>query len=184
MKPDDISSVPVIVYERNNKIFGKRNSTVIFLTLVAILMFATSSFTKQIFGDISIISLTFVAVMFGTGMLTEVDFNSLSWHTLFLVGGGNILGKAVESSGLLGYIADGITDGRVFFSILFVKKKTFCLFLLFFPFFYLICSITVIATVDSAFLYFSILWCRSYLYFAYCCCDYSTSHNFKNRNHS
>jgi len=48
--------------------------------------------------------------MFGTGMLTEVDFNSLSWHTLFLVGGGNVLGKAVQVSGLLEYLAEGIID--------------------------------------------------------------------------
>jgi len=48
--------------------------------------------------------------MFGTGMLTDVDFNSLSWHTLFLVGGGNVLGKAVQVSGLLEYLADGIID--------------------------------------------------------------------------
>ena len=48
--------------------------------------------------------------MFGSGMLTEVDFNSLSWHTLFLVGGGNVLGKAVQVSGLLEYLADGIID--------------------------------------------------------------------------
>ena len=41
-------------------------------------------------------------------MLTEVDFNSMSWHTLFLVGGGNVLGKAIESSGLLEYLSTGI----------------------------------------------------------------------------
>jgi phosphate transporter len=48
--------------------------------------------------------------MFGSGMLSEVDFNSLNWHTLFLVGGGNVLGKAVQVSGLLEYLADGIVD--------------------------------------------------------------------------
>ncbi len=42
----------------------------------------------------------------------KVDFNSLSWHTLFLVGGGNVLGKAIQSSGLLGYLSDAITFGR------------------------------------------------------------------------
>ncbi len=49
--------------------------------------------------------------MFGSGLLSEVEFNSMSWHTLFLVGGGNVLGKAVGSSGLLEYLADGITQG-------------------------------------------------------------------------
>lgn len=109
MKPYDIKNIPVVVYERGN-VFGKRNTTVIVLSLLTIVLFATSTWTLDTFGDIAIISLGFVAVMFGTGMLTEVDFNSMSWHTLFLVGGGNVLGKAVESSGLLEYLADGITD--------------------------------------------------------------------------
>ena len=41
-----------------------------------------------------------------------MDFNSLSWHTIFLVGGGNVLGKVVQSSGLLGYLSDAITIGK------------------------------------------------------------------------
>lgn len=108
-KPDDVSSIPVIVYERSS-VIGKRNVTVMVLSLLTIVLFATSALTTEIFGDIAIISLCYVAVMFGSGMLTEVDFNSLSWHTLILVGGGNVLGKAVESSGLLTYIANGIND--------------------------------------------------------------------------
>ena len=35
----------------------------------------------------------------------QVDFNSFSWHTLFLLGGGNVLGKAIASSQLLDYLA-------------------------------------------------------------------------------
>ena len=108
-KPDDVSSIPVIVYERNI-IIGTRNMTIMTLSLFTILLFATSSLTSKIFGDIAIISLCFVSVMFGSGMLSEVDFNSLSWHTLILVGGGNVLGKAVDSSGLLAYLASDISE--------------------------------------------------------------------------
>jgi phosphate transporter len=108
-KPDDVVAIPVIVYERSS-VIGKRNMAVMFLSLLTIVLFATSALTVDIFGDIAIISLCFVAVMFGSGLLSEVDFNSLSWHTLVLVGGGNVLGKAVESSGLLAYIAEGIQD--------------------------------------------------------------------------
>ena len=108
-KPNDITSIPVIVYDRNS-VVGKRNMTVMIISLFTILLFATSSLTSHIFGDIAIISLCFVAFMFGSGMLSEVDFNSLSWHTLILVGGGNVLGKAVESSGLLTYLTAGITS--------------------------------------------------------------------------
>ena len=108
-KPDDVASIPVIVYERSS-VIGKRNMTVMAISLLTILLFATSSLTSHIFGDIAIISLCFVALMFGSGMLSEVDFNSLSWHTLILIGGGNVLGKAVESSGLLTYLTLGITS--------------------------------------------------------------------------
>lgn len=122
-RPDDVTSIPVIVYDRNT-VIGKRNLAVVGLSLFTIVLFATSSLTENIFGDISIISLCFVAVMFGSGMLSEVDFNSLSWHTLMLVGGGNVLGKAVESSGLLAYLADGITGslplGKPWIALLYI----------------------------------------------------------------
>lgn len=109
IKPNDIESIPLVVYERGN-VFGRRNVAVILSSLLTICLFATSSWTKDAFGDIAIISLCFVAFMFGSGILTEVDFNSLSWHTLILVGGGNVLGKAVETSGLLEYLSDGIMN--------------------------------------------------------------------------
>lgn len=43
-----------------------------------------------------------------TDFVWQVDFNSFSWHTLFLLGGGSVLGKAVTSSRLLDYLADVI----------------------------------------------------------------------------
>ena len=128
--PDDVSSIPVIVYERSS-VIGKRNATVMVVSLTTILLFATSSLTSHIFGDIAIISLCFVALMFGSGMLSEVDFNSLSWHTLILVGGGNVLGKAVESSGLLTYLTEGIAaslpSGEPFLALLYILLFCGCI---------------------------------------------------------
>lgn len=109
--PNDLATIPIIVYEREQPIFGRRNVMVMVLSLMTLIMFALFSVFKDIFGDIAIVALCFVALMFGSGMLSEVDFNSLSWHTLFLVGGGNVLGKAIASSGLLGYLSDTITIG-------------------------------------------------------------------------
>ena len=74
------------------------------MSILCILLFATSSLTTSIFGDIGIIATSFLVIMYGSGMLTEVDFNSMSWHTLVLVGGGNVLGKAVQTSGLLAFL--------------------------------------------------------------------------------
>ncbi|RYH12507.1 hypothetical protein EON65_38145, partial [archaeon] len=109
--PTDITSIPIIVYERNN-IITKRSVAVLSLSVLTIILFAFFQNVKNTFGDIAIIALSFVLCMFGSGMLSEVDFNSLSWHTLFLVGGGNVLGKAIGSSGLLGYLSDVITQGK------------------------------------------------------------------------
>jgi len=107
VKPYDVVAIPIVTYNTNNS-FSKKNALLLAMCITTILLFSTSSLTSEIFGDISIISLLFVGIIFGTGMLSEVDFNSMSWHTLFLVGGGNVLGKAIESSGLLEYLSDGI----------------------------------------------------------------------------
>lgn len=54
-----------------------------------------------------------------------MDFNSLNWHTIFLVGGGNVLGKAVSSSGLLAYISGDITHGKRWYLAVFRWKPHF-----------------------------------------------------------
>ena len=97
--------------------FGKKNLTTMILSLITLLLFALFQNFKFFFGDISIVAFGFIFIMFSTGMLSEVDFNSMSWHTLILVGGGNVLGKAIGSSGLLGYLSDAITAGQRIFGI-------------------------------------------------------------------
>lgn len=106
--PSDVPSIPFVVNDTETTISSKKSVIIIIITGITVIMFATSSMSNNIFGDISIISLGYVSIMFGSGMLTEVDFNSLPWHTLILIGGGNVLGKAVDSSGLLEYIVNGI----------------------------------------------------------------------------
>jgi len=71
LRPYDIDTIPIVVYERRN-MFGKRNLTVIMLSVAVMLLFASSSFTQGIFGDIGVISLCFVFVVFGSGLLSEV----------------------------------------------------------------------------------------------------------------
>ena len=104
INPDDVKQISAIVYERGN-MFSYKNMVVISLSMTTVVLFAFSSLFIEEIGDIGMISLIFISIMFGSGMLTEVDFNSLSWHTLFLIGGGNVLGTAVSSSGLLNYIS-------------------------------------------------------------------------------
>lgn len=91
MQPNDAQFIPQIVYDQSRKV-DRVHVVVIILTLVTIGMWATFSLTSTTFGDLGIISLLFMVVMFGTGILSQFDFNSFSWHILFLIGGGNVLG--------------------------------------------------------------------------------------------
>ncbi len=71
MQPDDVQSIPIIVYERGNA-FGKKNVTIMTLSVITLVLFALFQNFKFFFGDIAIVSLIFVFTMFGTGMLSEV----------------------------------------------------------------------------------------------------------------
>lgn len=57
-----------------------------------VLGWATFYFTQNVFGDLGIIALLFTGVVFGSGILTQTDFNAFPWHMLFLLGGGHVLG--------------------------------------------------------------------------------------------
>ena len=71
IQPDDLKAIPIIVYERKS-VLGKRNITVILLSLMCICLFASTTLMKTVFGDLGIASLCYISIMFGTGMLTEV----------------------------------------------------------------------------------------------------------------
>jgi phosphate transporter len=110
-RPDDVKTIPIVVYDRENKPHSVRNVTVMLVSVVTMISFASFSLFKPYFGDIAMVALMYASFMFGSGILTELDFNSLSWHTLFLLAGGDALGKAVESSGLLVELSQIILAG-------------------------------------------------------------------------
>lgn len=112
-KPDDVFSIPVIVYDYKNPI-GKKDMTIIVLSFFTFFLFSISGYIIDVIGNIGIISSVYIGVMFGSGLLSELDFNSLSWHTLVLSGGGNVLGKAVELSGIYMYIYVGTIFGMMY----------------------------------------------------------------------
>lgn len=78
------------------------------VSLAAVVTVALWSSGGRVVGGVGTASLMFMALAFGVGWLTVVDLNSLSWHTLCLLGGSNVLGQAVQSSKLLHYAADNI----------------------------------------------------------------------------
>ncbi|CAH0482525.1 unnamed protein product [Peronospora belbahrii] len=107
MDPRDATCIPQIVYDQKQKI-STLHVVVISMTLLTIFLWASFSVTSTTFGDLGIISMIFMFIMFGTGMLSQFDFNSFSWHILFLIGGGNVLGDAVHRSGLLDTLSKSV----------------------------------------------------------------------------
>lgn len=72
MQPYDVKSIPIVVYDRENRM-NKKNVTVLILASLTMIAFSTFEYTlKGIFGDIAMVALIYVAIMFGTGLLTEV----------------------------------------------------------------------------------------------------------------
>eukprot|EP00796_Vickermania_ingenoplastis_P004628 gene4629-3333_t len=61
-----------------------------------------------IFGDTGIVALIPIVVFFGMGILSKEDFNTLSWHLMFLLAGGNMLGLCAHDSAMLDIFANSI----------------------------------------------------------------------------
>ena len=74
VQPDDISCIPIIVYERGTKVFGKRNIAVVASSLLTILLFANMPYVEFLFGEIGIVATLYVAFMYGSGILSEVQY--------------------------------------------------------------------------------------------------------------
>ncbi|KAF4657081.1 Solute carrier 13 [Perkinsus chesapeaki] len=64
---------------------------------------------QSIFGNMGIIGLMSVVAFHCLGILTTEDWQGMQWSVLTLLGGGVALGNAVESSGLLRILANGIS---------------------------------------------------------------------------
>eukprot|EP00667_Euglena_gracilis_P004557 EG_transcript_4581 len=96
--PQDARRIPRIPYKAK---FSFTHGAVVVLSALTVLGWATFYFTQNVFGDLGIIALLFTGVVFGSGILTQTDFNAFPWHMLFLLGGGHVLGDAIQGSGLL-----------------------------------------------------------------------------------
>lgn len=79
------------------------------VTLATIVLWCFSHQMQPVFGDMGVIAIIPMVLFFGTGILTKEDFNNFLWTIIILAAGGLALGKAVNSSGLLHTIANGIT---------------------------------------------------------------------------
>lgn len=83
---------------------------------------------SQSFGSAGIVAAIPLVAFFGSGILAKEDFNNLPWDVVYLVAGGIVLGRAVESSKLLSLVAERllVTLGD---SSLWVTYIIFCTFM-------------------------------------------------------
>ena len=79
-------------------------------SIATILLWCLSNKLSDRFGDMGIISIIPIALLFGTGLLSSDDFNSFMWTIVILAMGGTTLGKAVSNCGLLSTIAQIIKE--------------------------------------------------------------------------
>lgn len=79
-------------------------------TVGTIVLWCLANQLSGVFGEMGIISIIPIVVLFGSGMLSSGDFNNFMWTIVVLAMGGTTLGKAVSSSGLLSAIATIIKE--------------------------------------------------------------------------
>jgi len=87
---------------------GALHAFIIGTVLATVALWCVFDSIAFIFGNMGIIALLPIVLFHGTGVLTLVEFNSMPWNVLMLMGGGLALGNAVQSSGLLDIIADSL----------------------------------------------------------------------------
>jgi phosphate transporter len=79
------------------------------VTVATIALWCASYQLEPVFGDMGIIAIIPLVLFFGIGILTKEDFNNFPWTIIILAAGGQSLGKAVKSSGLLHIVAESIS---------------------------------------------------------------------------
>lgn len=106
LDPTDVRKIPNISRARALEF---KEYFVMGVGVVACLLWSTLSLTASALGNLGVIGLLVAVVLFGTGILTKKDLAHFPWHLLFLIAGGNVLGLAVHSSGLLHIVSDAFT---------------------------------------------------------------------------
>ena len=112
-RDETVNKIPMVLIDLDSDLWTTKNVIIIAVSLTTCVLFACFNLLTDYLGDIGLISLCYMCFMFGSGILTEVDFHALRWQTIMLLGGGSVLGKAVETSGLLQLITDVIIASKL-----------------------------------------------------------------------
>ncbi|KAG8345072.1 SPX domain [Trypanosoma vivax] len=107
---EKVSSIPlqVVNAEAGKEVTLLQQVTVLVVSLVTIVLWILPP--HLLFGDTGVVALIPIVVFFGGGILAKEDFNTLSWHLMFLLAGGNMLGLCASDSKMLDIIADNMHE--------------------------------------------------------------------------
>eukprot|EP01116_Phalansterium_solitarium_P005291 TRINITY_DN1680_c0_g1_i4.p1 TRINITY_DN1680_c0_g1~~TRINITY_DN1680_c0_g1_i4.p1 ORF type:complete len:720 (-),score=201.48 TRINITY_DN1680_c0_g1_i4:270-2429(-) len=106
LRPNDVKYIPEIEFEQQHYTWS--HYMVLAVTLLTIGLWCTLSLTDSVFGDMGIVAFIPLVIFLSTGILSRHDFTNFSWPLIFLIAGGNCLGAAISSCGLLTIIGDQI----------------------------------------------------------------------------
>jgi len=101
------NSIPSIIYEKQE--FTRLHLLVLVVSTTTIALWCSLSYTQPLFGAMGTVAILPCALFFGSGILTKNDLMGFSWHLILLIGGGNVLGAAVNSSRLLHIISQSVS---------------------------------------------------------------------------
>ena len=104
---DGIDSIPLQNRPRGPPVPRIHVHIVVATTLATIILWVLPA-GKNIFGDAGVVALIPLVVFFGCGILKKEDFNKLSWHLMFLLAGGNMLGTCAKDSKMLDMMVGGL----------------------------------------------------------------------------
>ncbi|CUF95390.1 sodium/sulphate symporter, putative [Bodo saltans] len=104
---EHVSYIPLQVTSTHNaNIRTPRSVETIFVVTVSLITVVLWCLPASLlFGDTGIIALIPIVLFFGVGVLKKEDFNTLSWHLMFLLAGGNMLGVCARDSHMVDLVA-------------------------------------------------------------------------------
>ncbi|CCF58682.1 hypothetical protein KAFR_0F00850 [Kazachstania africana CBS 2517] len=108
--PIDYKNTKILKLHRITDPFTVTQWFVSIVCVVTILLWCLSNKLSSQLGEMGIISIIPILLLFGTGLLSSDDFNNFMWNIVVLAMGGSTLGKAVSNSGLLATIAHLIKE--------------------------------------------------------------------------
>ncbi|TFK93792.1 Sodium/sulfate symporter [Polyporus arcularius HHB13444] len=90
--------------------FTAKQWWVTFVCLLTIALWCVAHSIQDYIGDMGVIAIIPIVLLFSTGVLKKDDFDQFLWTVVFIAMGGIALGNGVTNSGLLEVLGDGIRD--------------------------------------------------------------------------